>query len=84
MKTGYVPHNMTGIYPDWDTINIWMDRDPIQIHENANERMTIAKLSELGQTPDLDVTHPPGKYWVCPRDALWICSCMRPPAVLLC
>jgi hypothetical protein len=33
-----------------------MDRDPIQIHENANERTSIAKLSGLGQTPDLDVT----------------------------
>ena len=57
MNTGYVPHNMTGIYPDWDTINIWMDRDPIQIHENANEWTSIAKLSGLGQTPDLDVTY---------------------------
>jgi hypothetical protein len=26
MKTGDVPHNMTGIYQDWDMINIWMDR----------------------------------------------------------
>ena len=57
MNTGYEPHNMTGIYPDWDTINIWMDRDPIQIHENANGRTSIAKLSGLGQTPDLDVTY---------------------------
>ena len=57
MNTGYVPHNKTGIYPDWDTINIWMDRDPIQIHENANEWTSIAKLSGLGQTPDLDVTY---------------------------
>jgi hypothetical protein len=28
-------------------VNIWMDRDPIQIHENANERTSIAKLSGL-------------------------------------
>jgi len=34
-----------------------MDRDPIQIHENENERTSIAKLSGLGQTPDLDITH---------------------------
>jgi len=50
---------MTGIYPDWDTINIWMDRDPIPIHEFADGTLNVPVKSGLGQTPDWDVTHTP-------------------------
>jgi L-alanine-DL-glutamate epimerase-like enolase superfamily enzyme len=48
---------MTGIYPDWDTINIWMDRDPIPNNEFADGTLNIPVKSGLGQTPDWDVTH---------------------------
>jgi hypothetical protein len=48
---------VTGINPDWDTITIWMCREPIQIHEFVQEATNDKQLSRLGQIPYLDVTH---------------------------
>ncbi len=62
-KTAYVRHlygsaeQVTDINPDWDTIAIWMCREPIQIHEFVHEATNDKQLSRLGETPYLDVTY---------------------------
>jgi len=48
---------VTGINPDWDTVTIWMCREPIQIHEFVQEATNDKQLSRLGQIPYLDVTY---------------------------
>jgi len=39
---------MTAFYPDLDTINIWMDRDPIPIRTKTGGAMILRKLSGFG------------------------------------
>ena len=51
---------MTAFYPDLDTINIWMDRDPIPIHTKTGGATNQRKLSGFGYFPDLHVTDRPG------------------------
>jgi hypothetical protein len=53
---------MTAFYPDLDTINIWMDRDPIPIHTKTGGATNQQKLSGFGYFPDLDVTYVPMAY----------------------
>jgi hypothetical protein len=50
---------MTAFYPDLDTINIWMDRDPIPIRTKTGGATNQRKLSGFGYFPDLDVTYVP-------------------------
>ncbi len=35
---------MTAFYPDLDTINIWMDRDPILIRTKTGGAMILRKI----------------------------------------